>query len=172
MLRKTSPRARNIVAGRMAKAKASQPRRKLAAPSSFVSVGVLVEWDAKGPIVDFEGNPRGPVRARASAGATRVRPARPGTTQEVVLLVDGRPNRPPVLLGLLQPLEATEGSGELEARVDGRRVELEGRDEVVLRCGEATITLRRNGRILIRGVQVETRAAGVNRIRGGSVAIN
>jgi hypothetical protein len=32
--------------------------------------------------------------------------------------------------------------------------------------------LRRNGRIAISGVQVETRAKGVNRIKGGSVAIN
>jgi hypothetical protein len=56
--------------------------------------------------------------------------------------------------------------------MDGRRLVLEGLDELVLRCGEASITLRRNGRIVIRGVEVETRAAGSNKIRGGSVQIN
>lgn len=89
-----------------------------------------------------------------------------------MLLVDPRPGCPPVLLGVLRPLGADAAAADVEARVDGRRVELDGRDEIVLRCGEASITLRRNGRVAIRGVQVETRATGVNRIKGGSVAIN
>ena len=56
--------------------------------------------------------------------------------------------------------------------VDGRRVEFEAADEIVLLCGQASITLRRNGRIVIRGTYVETRSKGVNRIKGGSVQIN
>jgi hypothetical protein len=62
--------------------------------------------------------------------------------------------------------------GALEVRVDGRRVELEGHEEVVLRCGEASITLRRDGRVEIRGTSVETDAVGTNRIKGGVVEIN
>jgi hypothetical protein len=61
---------------------------------------------------------------------------------------------------------------EMEIRVDGKRVELEGQDEIVLRCGEASITLRRNGRVVIRGTYVETYSKGTNRIKGGSVQIN
>ena len=57
--------------------------------------------------------------------------------------------------------------GPREARVDGKRVEIEGADEIVLKCGEASIVLRRNGRVVIRGTYVETRARGTNRIRGG-----
>jgi hypothetical protein len=169
---KTRPRTRNVIPSRQAKA--SEARRQVAAaqPQSHVCIGVLVDWDDKGPLVTFEGNTRGPLRARLSGGTARTRTLRPGETQEVVLLIDSRTGRPPVLLGMLQALGATDGPSMVEARVDGRRVELEGRDEIVLRCGEATITLRRNGRIVIRGVQVETRASGVNRIRGGSVAIN
>lgn len=56
--------------------------------------------------------------------------------------------------------------------VDGKQVLIEAADEIVLRCGEATITLRRNGRVIIRGAYVETRSRGVNRIKGGSVQIN
>jgi hypothetical protein len=91
---------------------------------------------------------------------------------QVVLLVDGRPGGLPVLLGFLTPITHDRTVDALEARIDGRRVELEGRDEIVLRCGQASITLRRNGRIAIRGVEVETRAAGMNRIKGGTVNIN
>jgi hypothetical protein len=56
--------------------------------------------------------------------------------------------------------------------VDGKRVVLEGQDEVVLRCGEASITLTRNGKIAIRGKYLLSRSSGVNRILGGSVQVN
>ena len=60
----------------------------------------------------------------------------------------------------------------IEALVDGRRVVIDAEDEVVIRCGKASITLRRNGRVIIQGTHVETRAEGVNRVKGGSVQIN
>ena len=49
---------------------------------------------------------------------------------------------------------------------------LEGKREIVLKCGEASITLRSDGRMMLRGAYVETYAKGVNRIKGGSVKIN
>jgi hypothetical protein len=75
---------------------------------------------------------------------------------------------------------ATEGGGRSElgqgepvdAILDGRRVVIDAREEIVLRCGKASITLRRNGRVIIRGTYVETDSEGVNRIKGGTVRIN
>ncbi|MFO0590733.1 MAG: DUF6484 domain-containing protein [Polyangiaceae bacterium] len=58
------------------------------------------------------------------------------------------------------------------ATADGKRVVVEGEEEVSLRCGEASITLRRDGRVVVRGAYVETHASGTNRIKGGSVRIN
>ena len=49
---------------------------------------------------------------------------------------------------------------------------LEGREEVVIKCGEASITLTKAGKILIRGNYLLNRASGVNRIQGGSVQVN
>jgi hypothetical protein len=60
----------------------------------------------------------------------------------------------------------------IEADVDGRRVRVVAQDEIVLQCGQASITLRRNGRIVIRGTYVETHSEGTNRIKGGQVRIN
>jgi len=51
-------------------------------------------------------------------------------------------------------------------------VVLEGSEEVVLRCGEASVTLHRDGKLVLRGAYIETTAKGLNRIRGGSVKIN
>ncbi len=60
----------------------------------------------------------------------------------------------------------------IEADIDGRRVRIVAKDEIVLECGEASITLRRNGRIVIKGTYVETCSEGTNRIKGGQVRIN
>ena len=60
----------------------------------------------------------------------------------------------------------------IEADVDGRRVRIVAKDEIVLECGNASITLRRNGRIVIKGTYVETCSEGTNRIKGGQVRIN
>jgi len=59
-----------------------------------------------------------------------------------------------------------------EADVDGSRVRITAKDEVVIQCGKASITLRRNGRIVIRGAHVETASTGTNRIKGSQVRVN
>ena len=56
--------------------------------------------------------------------------------------------------------------------VDGSRIVIEGREEVVLKCGDASITLTKSGKIVIRGKYLVNRSSGVNRIMGGSVQIN
>jgi hypothetical protein len=144
-------------------------------PAGGLIVGSVARCDAAGVWVQLPGG-AGPVLARAMlpAGALPVRLApRPG--QEVVLMLEPGAARPPVLLGLLQPLGAEPGAPaaaeSVRAQIDGR-LELDARDEIVLRCGEATIVLRANGRVVVRGATVETRARGVNRIKGGSVSIN
>lgn len=56
--------------------------------------------------------------------------------------------------------------------LNGERIVLEGKKEIVLKCGEASITLTRSGKILIRGTYLLNRSSGVNRIMGGSVQVN
>jgi hypothetical protein len=59
-----------------------------------------------------------------------------------------------------------------EAEVDGSRLRVGAKDEVVIQCGKASITLRRNGRVIIKGTHVETHSTGTNRIKGGQVRVN
>ena len=63
-------------------------------------------------------------------------------------------------------------NADSEMHVDGRKVILEAQEEVVLKCGEASITLSKSGKISIRGKYILNRATGVNRILGGSVQVN
>jgi hypothetical protein len=149
--------------------------------------------------VDFPGNPGGPAPARATFAldADAVEQAVATRRGAVLMFERGRADLP-IVVGLLQaeavelelevdgpadtPADSSsDGHAEPAPQVaspavrvdaDGKRLELEAHDEIVLRCGPASITLRRNGRVVIRGVYVESRASGRNRIKGGTVQIN
>jgi hypothetical protein len=60
----------------------------------------------------------------------------------------------------------------VEVDADGERMTVTAKEELVLRCGEASITLTKAGKVLIRGTYVSSRSSGVNRIKGGAVHIN
>jgi len=60
----------------------------------------------------------------------------------------------------------------MEVLADGESIRINGQKEIVLRCGLASITLTRDGKILLRGAYVQSRSSGVNRIKGASVQIN
>jgi hypothetical protein len=98
--------------------------------------------------------------------------------QVVVVFEDNNPSKP-IVIGLLEVMDAGNEAVQprdepqfIEADVDGRRVRITAQDEVVLQCGSASVTLRRNGRVIIRGTYVETHSEGTNRIKGGQVQIN
>jgi hypothetical protein len=128
-------------------------------------------------LVDFLGNPTpGPLRARA---CVLLRPSDIG--KDAVIVFDGGNYQQPIVIGLVQPSRADTditAGGEIAStdlqhvELDGRRVELTAKETITLRCGEASITLSKDGKIVIRGSHVVSHASGVNRIRGGSVQLN
>lgn len=67
----------------------------------------------------------------------------------------------------------TDKASSIESvRIDGKKLIIEGQEEIVFTCGESSITLTRAGKILIRGKYLLSRSSGVNRIMGGSVQVN
>jgi hypothetical protein len=165
----------------------AEPPRELSAPwatapvsaSMPVLLGTLVAsgttLDAATLMVEFTGAPNGAVAARLAIEITEERLLAAVTERQPVVLVfeNGNP-RLPIVIGLIekQPLSKPTSAPAIEADVDGRRVRVVGQDEIVLQCGKASVTLRRNGRVLIRGTYVETQSEGTNRIKGGQVQIN
>jgi hypothetical protein len=140
-------------------------------------VGGIVDCIDGKLIVDYPGNPHGPLAARTTVPLPLLsNENEQGRGTEVLLVFEEEWSDRPIVVGLLEPNEPTEHHDQppapLEAVVDGSRVVIEGREEIVLRCGQASITLRKNGRVVVRGTYVETRSRGVNRIKGGTVQIN
>jgi hypothetical protein len=163
-----------------------------AAPGGLtMKVGRLVAGSAPGKVmVDFDGNAHGPLVARTVVALDqRALDEAVAVRRTAVLLFENGDARLPIVVGLVAtdpgasllgallapsstPDPAHAPAAPVEARVDGKRVVVEGQEEVVLKCGEASITLKRDGKVILRGAYVETHAKGVNRIKGGSVKIN
>ena len=49
---------------------------------------------------------------------------------------------------------------------------IEARESLILRVGDGSITIRADGKILIKGKDLVSHAQNVNRVKGGAVAIN
>src|SRR5262245_9042253 len=148
-----------------------------------VQLAAIVGVTDDGPQVQFE--PDGPpTTARLAVSVTRDRlDTAIAQCQQVVTLFEHGDRTRPIIVGFIEsvpaPAEPVEVGPVLpdrpsvvEADVDGKRVRITAQDEIVLQCGSASVTLRRNGRVIIRGTYVESRSDGTNRIKGGQVQIN
>jgi hypothetical protein len=134
-------------------------------------VTIVALSDDGTPSVDLgPADPAVPARLAMRASRERIETAIAERQQAVVVFEHGDRTRP-IIVGLIEPLAPTDAA-LVEADVDGRRVRLTAEDEIVLQCGSASITLRRNGRVVIRGAYVESHSQGTNRIKGGQVQIN
>jgi hypothetical protein len=80
-------------------------------------------------------------------------------------------------VGVIQDAQAGASSQTLvgphiSAEVDDQRIVLTAEREIVLRCGEASVTLTRAGKVVIKGTYVLSRSSGYNKIKGAAVDIN
>jgi hypothetical protein len=60
----------------------------------------------------------------------------------------------------------------MSVQLDKRTVDLEAADEIRLTCGKSSLVLRRDGTVIVRGVNIVTRASQSNKVKGGTVSIN
>ena len=93
----------------------------------------------------------------------------------VVLMFEGGDATKPIVMGVLRgdtcwPLEERPRTVTVDA--DGDRLVVSARDQLVLRCGKASLTLTKAGKVLIDGTYVSSRSSGVHRIKGGSIQLN
>jgi len=147
-----------------------------------VRVGKVADVDESGRVfVDYAGNTRGRVAARftSSVKPEDLRRAASGGRDVLLVFENNDPLRP-VIIDTLSSFTDEIVEAELDLQVDepedvtvdGRKITFDARDQIVLRCGKASITLTRAGKVIIRGAYLLSRSSGVNRIKGGSVQIN
>lgn len=167
-------------------------------PVHGVLIGTLVELSHEGQAhVSYPGNLAVlPVTARSTTHLTSE-----CVGKEVALLFENGDIRRPIVVGVMHvpsavPVEAASTPADEASRfdtgkspdstvlneimqpeaseliIDGRRIALQAREEIVLRCGKSSITMTSAGKVIIRGSYVSSKSSGANRIKGGSVQIN
>lgn len=150
------------------------PRRATAVPRiDGVVIGTLIGFKGDGgtALVTYPDQPG--TAALAACAILDLHGAHIG--KQVLLQFErGDPTRP-VVMGLLRQSHAsplTGQPGQVEVDVDGERMIVSAREQLVLKCGKASITLTKAGKVLVQGTYVSNRSSGVMRIKGGSVQLN
>jgi Domain of unknown function (DUF6484) len=155
---------KSLVAGRVAGAPASL---------AGVVVGELLAITDEGrtPLVRFDGQ----VGTAAVRARTTIDLHGAHIGGQVVMVFEAGDVARPIVVGAVRgrpgwPL--AEQPGQVEVTADGQRMLVTAKEQLVLRCGKASITLTRAGKVLIDGAYVSSKSSGVNRIKGGSVQLN
>lgn len=132
--------------------------------------GRVLAIDADGAVVvDLESDLLTCDRICGSDG----RPTRVDIGESVVVVTFAGESRGVVLGRLATPAIIAEWE-----RADAARDEapdtlvLEAKESLTLRVGDGAITIRADGKILIKGKDLVSHAKNVNRIKGGAVSIN
>lgn len=138
--------------------------------ATIAQVGIVTRIDRKGrAVVSIPGRKAGSGLQARSMSA----PSADWVGREVVLIFENGNPKLPIVLGLLHnPSARALRRKPVRVSADGERVTVVADKELILQCGEASITLTRSGKILIRGNYLLSRSTGVNAIKGGSVQIN
>lgn len=131
-----------------------------------VVVGKLVGFeDTSKPLIDLPSNNQNrPLPARSMVYLDKEK-----IGKEIAVMFEGGDPKRPIIIGIMQNSNAEQA---IHIEIDGERKILTAEKEIVLRCGQASITMTRAGKIILRGTYVLSRSSGVNRIKGGSVQIN
>jgi hypothetical protein len=94
----------------------------------------------------------------------------------VIVMFESGDVRRPIIMGVVQdhspqPTRTPEPPAA-DLVLDNQRLVLTAEREIVLRCGNASITLTRAGKVLIKGAYILSRSSGYNKVKGAAVDIN
>jgi len=151
----------------------AEPRLDFASLIVGIRVGVLIglKDDGRIPLVTYPGQPiAAAIVARATLDLHGSHVGR-----EVALMFENGDPHFPIILGCFPPKQGwplADRPSEVEVDADGERLMVTAKEQLVLRCGGASITLTKAGKILMKGTYVSSRSSGLSRISGGSVQIN
>lgn len=149
----------------------SMPQSEERLPSVVTGQLVALADEGRTPLVLFEGQQgNAAIRAR-----TVVDLHSPHVGQPVVLMFEAGDTARPIVMGVLRQAEGwplVDPPAQVDVDADGERMIVSAKEQLVLRCGKASITLTKAGKVLIQGSYVSSRSTGVQRVKGGSIQLN
>ncbi|CAA9889675.1 conserved hypothetical protein [Candidatus Methylobacter favarea] len=137
-----------------------------------VVIGLFLSiTDAGEPLVAFPGNPlEAAIPARSTTALDK-----DDVGKEIALLFEGGNLLQPLIIGKIHHANTApvvQDAEQTSAELDGEHIVLAAKQTITFKCGKASITLTKAGKIILRGAYLLSRSSGVNRIKGGSVQIN
>jgi hypothetical protein len=131
--------------------------------------GILSGLNARGePLVDFCGN----IAGHAVLAVTTVPVRAEDVGKEAILLFEDGDAARPLLIGVVLPPSPSQEVRVLDIKLDGRSIVMSAEHDISIRCGEASISLTRAGKVIIKGTSLLSKSAGPNRIKGGCIQLN
>ena len=161
------------------------PFENMASLVAFANAPTIARLAGAGPageiFVEVAGAAPCAARMTADVDRSELSQARNRGREVLVVFQDGDRSKP-IIVGLMEePLESLVNmdapvpetpSRKQELRIDGKRLVIEADDEIELKCGQGSITIRKDGKIVLKGTNLLSRSSGPNRIKGGSVSLN
>ena len=141
--------------------------------NASITRGVVQGIDAQGLVlVSLDGDESVTACEVLYIGAAAEAPPKDSTV--LVLRPDTSVDELPVVLGRVGTATraAAATSSDAQPANPADTVRIEANKSIVLRAGEGSITVRADGKILIKGKEIVSHAQGTNRVKGGAVAIN
>jgi len=135
-----------------------------AAKIEGVVVGRITGFHGGGePLVDFTMNHTGrPLAARTTIGLEKCH-----IGCDAAVMFEGCDSRKPIIIGLMHISKQ-----DAETVEDDKTTVISSEKEILIRCGEASIHLRKDGKIIIKGKDILSRARGNHDIKGGMINLN
>ncbi len=152
------------------------------ADTSGFCVGIIIGVTEEGrALVDYHGNLAGPIEARSILD----RPSEKCSTMEgsipVLLYFEkGNPGLP-IVVGIIHDTLYPAVSQDEVLRqlkqpshnmIDSKTIFFNAQDEIVLHCGKSSVTLNKDGKVIVKGKKIISRASETNKIKGATVSIN
>ncbi len=132
-----------------------------------VTIGRLVGFQNRRPLVHYPGCLTD--EGLLAQSIVLLTPDKIG--KSVLLAFESENPERPIIIGVMVEPE-TGNTAPVDLKIDGERLILTAEREIVLRCGESSITLTRAGKVIIKGAYVLSRSSGYNKIKGAAVDIN
>jgi hypothetical protein len=137
-----------------------------------VVIGLLLGFRDGAPLVVFASNEKD--HAIAARSLTHL--GQDDVGSEVALLFeDGRKDSPLIIGRIMEPVRLPaepQPSRPLVIADEDQPIVIKSRRSLEFRCGKASIVMKADGTVTIRGTQILTRAERTNRVQGATVALN
>ena len=147
---------------------APKPAPAILPPGLTCGKLVALRGEARTPLVLYRGQPGS--AALVARALVDLPPNDVG--RDVMLMFEEGDLARPVIMGVLREGLRPGPRRQLEVDVQGERLIVSADEQIAIRCGKASITLTKAGRVLIGGEYVISRARRTNRVEGGAVQIN